>query len=333
MRRNPEIAIKDNHMKMTDYREAMIAGFWNYQASHFPEWGNYFERARGTDWRPPVFHKESADHNVLVKPGISDERKIVLLNEIPRRDRHRWFRSMSSSQALAQSVFGNLKLYDKLNLLRDLKDESGEPIFAEIELDPTSFTLEYHVDYLGEPRQTSIDVFINGNYRIAIECKLTEQEVGRCSRPRLTMRDSNYDQDHCNGTYSVQRGRRSRCSLTNIGVHYWKHIPKIFSWHDNEDLAPCPVYENYQLVRNILAACVRDDMTSTSYGHAVLIYDERNPSFSEGGNGGKAYEQTREALLDRKLLRKCSWQQIVKNIRSCSDFHWLTKGLEEKYGM
>jgi len=320
-------------MKATDYRKGMIERFWSYQKQHFPAWQDYFERKKGSDGRPPVFLKEAADLNVLMELGVSDVRGKVLLNEISRSDRHRWFRSMSSSQALAQSVFGNLKLYDRLDLLSDLTDESGEPLFGKVVLNPASFKLEYAVDYLGEPRRTSLDALIDGNYRVAVECKLTEQEVGQCSRPKLKENGPNYEQC-CNGTYSIQKGRKSRCSLTEIGVKYWDYIPRVFKWRDNIDLDPCPVCKNYQLIRNVLSICVSRDFTlSLDNGHVVLIYDERNPAFNLGGYGFKAYEQTREALIEPRLLKRCSWQQIASRIRSVGGLSWLAEGLEKKYGI
>jgi len=319
---------------MADYRNDMVARFWDYQRQIFPRWESYFERDRGADSRPPVFLKESAHHNILMEPGISAVNRITLLNEIPNRDRHRWFRSMSSSQALAQSVFGNLKVYNRMDCLRNLTDEFGEPLWSRANLNSSSFALEQPIDYLGEPRRTSIDVLIDGDYKVAIECKLTERDIGLCSRPKLTEKDSNYDKDHCDGTYSLQRGRKSRCSLTEIGVLYWKYIPHIFKWRDDAEPAPCPVYKNYQLVRNIFSACVKKDGgVSLNHGHAVLIYDERNPSFNTGGIGYKAYEQTKEALIQPQLLKKCSWQQIISRIRINGNLSWLGEGLEKKYGI
>lgn len=319
-------------IKMTDYRHNMVAKFWEYQRQFFPRWEDYFERDRAIDSRPPVFLKESADNNILMEPGISTVNRINLLNEIPNRERHRWFRSMSSSQALAQSVFGNLKVYDRTDCLRDLIDEFDESLWGAANLDSSSVILEYVVDYLDEPRPTSIDVLISGNYKVAIECKLTEADVGHCSRPKLKKDDPEEKKYYCDGSYSVQEGRRSRCALTEIGVSYWRYIPQIFSWPNRQDM-PCPINHKYQLVRNILSACVRDDRASTSHGHAVLIYDERNPSFKAGGAGYIAYEQTKGALFEPRLLRKCSWQQIAKGIRSSGDLQWLAKGLEEKYGI
>ena len=63
-------------------------------------------------------------------PDISPADRERLLSEIPVSERHRWFRSMTSSQAIALSVFGNLKLNGRLSLLNELLDEQGRPIFV-----------------------------------------------------------------------------------------------------------------------------------------------------------------------------------------------------------
>ena len=100
---------------MSDYRKDLVARFWEYQKEAFPEWQRYFERPMKLDGRPPVFLKETAGYNVLTEPGLSPAMLKKLLSEIPVNERHRWFTSMTSSQAFAQSVFGNLKIYDRLH--------------------------------------------------------------------------------------------------------------------------------------------------------------------------------------------------------------------------
>jgi hypothetical protein len=114
---------------------------------------------------------------------------------------------------------------------------------------------------------------------------------------------------------------------------YWKYIPELFKWGDTDDLTPCPLNKNYQLVRNILAACVRSNGIASTNGHVVLIYDERNPSFQEGGDGFKSFTETREALKNPSLLRKCSWQRITNHLRSNRILPWLTDQLKQKYGL
>jgi len=120
------------------------------------------------------------------------------------------------------------------------------------------------------------------------------------------------------------QGREFRIYQTEDGVSYWKYIPDLFKWNSNVDHVPCPLRKNYQLVRNILAACVRPDgAVLPEKGHVILIYGERNPAFQKDGKGYKAFENTREALHEPQLLRKCSWQRSVNHIRGKNDFSWL----------
>lgn len=211
---------------MKDYKADLNQRYWEYQKS--PQF-SLFERPYADDGRPPVFiRSEGAWKNVIVNPDSSEkEKNEKLLDLIPKGEWHKWFGSMNSSQALAQSVLGNLFIYDSLHYLSEIKDDEGMDLFgkAKILKDNFNFEMEYKINYLGEPRRTSLDVYISGDYRIAIECKFTEAEAGTCSRPRLKPTDSNYESEHCNGTYSVQRARKERCSLTEIGVLYWRYVP------------------------------------------------------------------------------------------------------------
>jgi len=318
---------------MADYKEKLVKRYWNYQTTNFPEVGVYFDRPHAPDGRPPVFCRHQAGKNVITNPGASQEEIRLLLRFIPMGERHKWFRSMNSSQALAQSVFGNLAIYGYLSHLADLVDESGLPLFGDAKISPENFYMEYKINYLGEPRPTSLDCFISGRHQVAIECKFTESEVGSCSRPRLTPSASNYETDFCNGTYSNQRGRKEKCSLTEIGVLYWKFIPVLFNWQSTKDIFPCPVNKNYQLVRNVLAACVNSvGNISDEKGHVIVIYDERNPAFQSGSKGLISYEETRNALKKPTILRKYSWQSIIKFLRNNYILPWLTEQLNNKYG-
>jgi hypothetical protein len=58
-----------------------------------------------------------------------------------------------------------------------------------------------------------------------------------------------------------------------------------------------------------------------------------NPAFQNGGHGFVAFEETREALKIPNVLRKCSWQRIIKHLRSKMILPWLTDQLELKYGL
>lgn len=323
-------------VNVTSYKEDLVNRYWSYQRMFFPQVENYFERPFAPDGRPPVFlkHKDKAWQNVIVNPTATQEEISRLFHLLPRLERHKWFRSMNSSQALAQSVLGNLAIYNHLNCLTELSDDEGEPLLGIAQVSPENFAMEHKINHLGEPRRTSLDGFISGKYQVAVECKFTEAEVGSCSRPSLRPSDSNYGTDLCDRTFTRQRGRRERCSLTKLGVLYWKYVPELFEWQNDIDLIPCPLHKNYQLVRNILAACVQPDGTvSPESGHVILIYDERNPAFQKGGKGFIAFTETRQALREPTMLRKCSWQRIIQHIRNEGILSWLTEQLGLKYGL
>lgn len=121
--------------------------------------------------------------------------------------------------------------------------------------------------------------------------------------------------------------------MTEIGVEYWSHVPRVFKWTADADLVPCPLRANYQLVRNLLAVSVPSDAMPSGAGHVVLVYDERNPAFQAGGKGYTAYEETRNALHEPERLKKCSWQQIARLMREEMRLPWLADQLEDKYGI
>lgn len=320
--------------KMTTYKAALVNRYWAYQRLVFPDVETFFERPFAPDGRPPVFLAAQAQHNLIANPEATPEELGHLRQLLPPRERHRWFRSMHSSQALAQSVLGNLALYNHLSLLAELRDDDGEPLFGPAQVSAETFVLEHNINHLGERRRTSLDGFVSGPYQVAIECKFTEAEVGPCSRPSLRPSEANYHTDWCDGSFTRQLNRRERCSLTESGVLYWNYVPALFTWPTDTDLSPCPLHRNYQLVRNILAACVRADSTvAPERGHVVVIYDERNPAFQAGGAGLGAFAETRQALKVKGLLKKCSWQRIVSHLKEEAILPWLTEQLALKYGL
>lgn len=321
-------------VKNTNYKSDLIQQYWEYQRKQFPDWKNILERPFAQDGRPPVFIVQEAWKNIIINPNASDQEKATLFQLIPEGEHHKWFCSMNSSQALALSILGNLAIYNSLDCLSILLDDEGDSLFGSAIITSNNFSMEHKINYLGERRRTSLDGYFSGNYRVAIECKFTEAEVGTCSRPRLTPADSNYESEHCDGSYSQQRSRIERCSLTEIGVAYWKYIPAFFRIGNDIDLDPCPVNKNYQLIRNILAIGVNEDGSiSDKNRHALLIYDERNPAFMKGGYGFNSYAEMRTALKRPNMLRKCSWQKITHCVRKNNVLPWLTDQLAAKYGL
>lgn len=316
------------------YLGELNSTFWRYVDGEQTLAAALDGRPRGSE-RPPVFAHGSETLNVLCSRDVSSIERDALYGVIPKERRHRWFRSMRSSQALAQSVFGNLQLAGAFPLLESLKSDEGEPVVGKRIV---GLELEHVVPDLGEERgrETNIDVLLHApeGYQVAIECKLAEDDVGACSRPNLhPEKDASYARDHCDGNYVHQRGRKERCSLTNAGIRYWKLIPQVFRWDSQRDHYPCPMRQTYQLVRNTIAVAGHEHSGSPRQGHAVLLYDARNPAFAEGGPGRGAYNRAKGALKRPDALRRCSWQRLASHLRADKQMRWLGEALQAKYGL
>mgnify|MGYP000935015871 CR=1 FL=1 len=326
--------MNETENKTVEYKNTLLDRYWEYQRSRYPDWRRYFERPQAQDGRPPVFLVQEAWRNVIVNPDADLKNQTALQNMIPEGEHHKWFRSLNSSQALALSVFGNLVLHNASDVLTGLTDGDGNNLFGLSPITLENFSLEHKIDFLGERRRTSLDAFLSGAQRVAIECKYTEQEFGTCRRPKLSPGEDEFQQEHCNGSYEYQAGRVERCPLTISGVRYWEFVPGLFKFGNADDHKPCPLNKNYQLVRNILAIGLQEEDTQISLekGHVVVVYDERNPAFQKGGGAVDSYLETKSALKNPQMLRKCSWQMIIHAMRQRKVLGWLTEELAAKYG-
>ena len=141
-----------------EYRRELIRKQWAYTSEEFAGAEAIFDRATPTQDRPPVFEKSSASRNIITPTGLGPSIARSLRQMIPPKKRHRWFRSMSSSQALTQSVFGALSVMGKEYLLEGLETEEGDKPFVAGKAGRPTIELEVGVDHLGEPRPTSLDV-------------------------------------------------------------------------------------------------------------------------------------------------------------------------------
>lgn len=104
---------------MDGYTEAMHRRLWRWADPEHAGALDGVTRPSG----PPVFKRETAAHNVAVPEDAAKARAI--LSTLPAGQRHRWFRSTKSSQVLAQSVFGALIAYDRLDVLAGVAAECG----------------------------------------------------------------------------------------------------------------------------------------------------------------------------------------------------------------
>ena len=308
------------------YSEILTQRLWSYRVATFPNQEVLFDTRLSRLPNPPVFTREASHRNVIVP----DEPQLAtaVLNLVPRTKRHKWFRSMKSSQALAQSVFGNLKVLHRTSCLSEVTaDDDPIPAFGPGPIGPSDIELEHDVSSLNEVRATSVDVLVSGSTSICVECKLSEQEVGCCSRPRLKKSHREY----CDGSFARQGGRSHRCALAERGMSYWEHIPSVLSWDADRDQTPCPLAKPYQIVRNVLAAAVIEGKVRRGRGHALLVYDDRNPAFQPRDHG--PFEELRAQLRDATVLRRCSWQAILTAMDRHDDLQWLVRALDRKYGL
>lgn len=311
----------------TGYEDALLRHLWGWADRYHSSELDGGSRVG----RPPVLRAEFASKSVLVPSDPTRSSGIV--SAIPSKARHQWFRSFKSSQALAQSVFGALGSFGRLDLLDGVIAECGRPAFLE-DARSASLVLEHEVRSLGEPRRTSVDVLLDArSRRVAVECKLTERAFGVCSRPQLCPGDPNYAEQHCDGNYRIQRGRSERCTLTEIGVRYWTYLPHLFNWAADRDLRPCPFSEVYQLARNALAATVTECGFDPNSGHVLIVYDARNPEFAAGGVAGRQYESAISACRVPGLIRRLSWQRLVDAFTCAPELAYLLVGLEGRYGI
>ena len=163
---------------------------------------------------------------------------------------------------------------------------------------------------------------------VTVECKFTEAETSPCSRPDLRLDRP----EHCDGSYTRQRGRRNRCSLTEIGVRYWEFVPLLFHINADIDHRECPLNATYQLVRNLLATCVSPEGLVLPEARVVLLHDERNPSFQREGIGWAAYHRVKSMLRDPRMLQRATWQNLVRLLQKDPRTEWLAEALDAKYG-
>ena len=311
-----------------DYLSAVVHRFWDYADREFGNRPELFDGFERSSHRPPVFVVGAAENNLLIPPSVEPGVRDAIVSSLPASERHSRFASMRSSQALVQSVFGSLAVMGKAAVLASLTTDDGLPSVQS----GVRIQMEYLVKHMGEPSSTSVDVWLDdGEHRVAVECKFTERNFGRCSQPKL---QPGRNPKYCDGTYTQQRGRLARCSLTESGVRYWRYLPELFDWPTDRDMQPCPLNDSYQLARNVLAACVRPDgMVDADGGHALVIYDERNPAFLQGGEAARQWDAATQALVRRPLLRRCSWQRLVSHLTNDPDLAWLVSGLAAKYGL
>jgi hypothetical protein len=89
---------------------------------------------------------------------------------------------------------------------------------------------------------------------------------------------------------------------------------------------------HYQLVWNLLTACMRKDRGPDATGaHQTLVYDSRIPVFDTEGDGACAWSQVKVALRNPSRLLRCSRRRLIHYLGWEEDLRPLAGALREKY--
>jgi hypothetical protein len=109
----------------------MIQQFWDYAETNVTDRADLLECNDRNPKRPPIFRKNCVSNSILISPEADEESRKAIVLTLAANERHRYFGSMRSSQALAQSVFGNLEVEEKLGLLEGLAADEQLPAFGD----------------------------------------------------------------------------------------------------------------------------------------------------------------------------------------------------------
>ena len=118
-------------------------------------------------------------------------------------------------------------------------------------------------------------------------------------------------------------------------MRYWAHMEALFGWSAEADHSPCPLAPAYQLARNVLATRVGEDgaLRPDGCGHALVLYDRRNPAMAAGGEGDRQWREAAGALRAPGALRRLSWQGFLAQWPGGGVLGWLKAEIREKYGI
>lgn len=219
-----------------------------------------------------------------------------LAEYLPRAERHRHHLSGRSSQVLALGLLGSgIQLEPDLGWLAEALDMPSISTGSE----PTG-TFEWRAPFelLNEqPRPTSVDLLVeNEGLSLCIEAKWTERGFGTCS---------------CTSEARLSGDCQTRVRARTA---YWQVLGQDFGRPLRLDGTLCPLSALYQQVRNVAVARALAERGGRKAAVAVL-YDDRNPAFSDARGDDGGLPALRHALADSPVeLRTVSWQRLMEHL-------------------
>ncbi len=103
----------------------------------------------------------------------------------------------------------------------------------------------------------------------------------------------------------------------------------VFAQKNNKTLEQTLAHRRYAG----LAHLVLPGLVGLARGHALVLYDARNPAFQAGGEADRQWEATIAACLVPGLLRRLTWQRLLTFIATVPDLAWLVDALRDKYAL
>src|SRR5687767_11798058 len=116
--------LKGEKRAYAQYVGSLTGSLWTYSRQRFGSGSALLDPRYSGPRNPPVFRPEHADMNVIASSDLDVALQVRQL--IPKPNRHRWFRSMKSSQALTLSIFGHLKALGLARVLTQVETEDAE---------------------------------------------------------------------------------------------------------------------------------------------------------------------------------------------------------------
>ncbi len=243
-----------------------------------------------TDWRKNIISERVIEYlNGCISIARSNEKAFPF---------HKHINSGKSSQALAFNLFGPIIVSNDFISLNALLAENGI-----IDEDICSVEFEYSdIVIFNEKRSpTSIDIVLKNSLDkpiVFIECKLTEDGFGGCSR---------YRDKKCNGMNPLNKS--NECYWETRDIHYWRKVTEHSMTELLESIEICPFAKHYQFFREFLFSVANN-------GKFVLLYDQRNPVFNDKSEQG-LIQHLMKLLPDnlKNIFHTITIQDVVKKIR------------------